>query len=117
MLCSHFLLVFLFCEHRIDWNPTHRNLCGGYPEGLKVDACFLDHDKIMLVMVDQPHRVDVEVGDDYYLTTRETFLCFQPRHDFGRKKVRTNNQVRLVIAQQFNEGTRVEFVEREPAAF
>jgi hypothetical protein len=68
-------------------------------------------------MMDQPHRVDVEVRDDDHLPAREPFLRFEPRNDLGGQKVRADYQVRLVLAKQFYERARVQFVERETASF
>src|SRR5215216_4083484 len=74
VLCSHRLLIFLFCKHGVNRNATHRDFGSRYAERFKINPCFLDRYKVMLVMMDQPHRVDIEVGDDYYLTTGETFF-------------------------------------------
>src|SRR6185369_16940611 len=116
MLRPHLLLVFLNCKHRIDRNPTHCDLLRGYAEHFEVCTRFIDRDKVTLVMMDQPHRMHVEVSDDDHLSTRQTLLRLQPRNDLSRQKVSTDDQIRLVLAQEFHKRTRVELVERKTPA-
>src|SRR5215217_678432 len=99
MLRPHLLFVFPDCEDRVDGNSADRDLSGGYAERFKVNACFVHGDEIMLVMMDQPHRVHIEVGDDDYLAARQTLFSLQPRDDLRGKKVSADDQVGLVLAK------------------
>jgi hypothetical protein len=67
-------------------------------------------------MMTEPHRVNVKVGNDDGLAAGDAFLGFQPGDYFSRKKVCTDDQIGMVVAQQFNEAARVELIESKPAA-
>src|SRR6185369_301580 len=99
-----------------DRNPTHSDLLRRYAEHLEINTRFFKRDKVTLIMMDQPHRVHVKVSDDDHLSTRQTLLRFQPRNDLSRKKVSTYDQIRLVLAQHFDERTRVELIECKTTA-
>src|ERR1044071_3392822 len=71
VLCAHLLLVLMSRENRIYWNSADRDLLRRYAERLEIHARFFQRDKVAFVMMDQPHRVDVEVRNDDYLPARE----------------------------------------------
>src|SRR6185436_13352361 len=117
MLRAHFLLVFLHCKHRIDRNPTHEDLLRGYAEHFEINPRFVERNEVALVVMDQPHRMHVEVSDYDHLSTRQTLLSLQPRNNLSRQKVSTDDQIRLVLAQEFHKRTRVELIERKTPSF
>src|SRR5690349_13280647 len=110
MFRAHLLLVFLLCEDGIDRNSADGNLLSGYAERFQICSCLVERDEVMLVMMDQPHRVHVEVSNDDHLTTRESLFGFQPRNDLSRKEMRANDQIGSILAQEFDERTRVELI-------
>src|SRR4051812_10012406 len=113
MLTPHVLLVFAHGEDRIDWYATHRDLVGRYPQHFQIDAGFVDRHEVLLIMMTEPHGMHVKVGYDDRLTTRETLFCLEPRDNLSRQKMRADNHVRLIFAQDLYEGPRVELVEGE----
>ena len=68
-------------------------------------------------MMTEPHRMNIEVGDDYDLATSEALFGFEPRDNFSRQEVSADDHIGLVLAQEFNERSRIEFVESQAAAF
>src|SRR6185369_12732060 len=74
MLHPHLVLVFLNRKHRIDRNPAHGDLLRGYAERQKVRTRFIERHEVTLVMMDQPHRMHVEISDDDHLSTGQTLL-------------------------------------------
>src|SRR5262249_18983433 len=104
-------------KDRIDGNSTHSDFLRRYTQRLEIDTRFVDGHEIALVVVDQPHSVHVEVSNNDHLPAGETFFGFEPRNDLCGQEMSTDNQVRLVLRQQLYEGSSVELIEREPAAF
>src|SRR5215213_7247742 len=117
MLRPHLLLVFLNCKHWIDRNPAHGDLFRRYAERFEIRTRFIERHEVSLVVMDQPHRMHVEVSDDDHLSTRQTLLRFQPRNDLSRQKMSTDDKIRMILAQELDERTRVELVESQTPAF
>ena len=89
-------LSFCFAKTGSIGIPLTVILGAWYAERFEIGARFVNRDKVMLVMMDQPHRMDVEVSDDDHLAARKAFLRFQPRDDLGWQKVSADDQIRMV---------------------
>src|SRR6185369_7712304 len=111
MLRTHLELVFSNRKDWINWYSTDRDLLGRNTERFEINARFFERHEVTLVMMDQPHRVHVKVRDDNHLPAHESLFRFEPRHDFSRQKVSTNNQIRLVLTQQLHKRARIQLVE------
>src|SRR5215813_1200186 len=84
MLTTHLLFVLVLSENRIDGDTCDHNLGWGNTESFQIGTRFINWHKVLLIVMDQPHRMDVKIGDHYRLTTLEASLCLKPRHDLGR---------------------------------
>ena len=71
--------------------PVVVTFSGGMPSSIKCSARLVERDEVVLVVVAEPHRVNVEVGDDDHLRAVRA-LCFAFIHETisaGRKCVQT----------------------------
>src|SRR5262249_61525629 len=64
MLATHGPLVFLLGENRIDGNAGNGDLLSCDAELLQMRACFVQGHEIVLEMMHEPHRMDVEIRND-----------------------------------------------------
>ena len=107
MFSSHLLFAFVHRKDRIDGNPADRDLVRRYSQYFEISARFINRHEVLLVVMAKPHRVHIEICHHDRLPARQTLFCFEPRDNFGRQKMRTDNHVRLIFAQDFDEGARV----------
>ena len=68
-----------------------------YSEGFEVGACFVNRHEVLLVMMAEPHRMNVEVGDDDRLATGDALFGFEPRDNLSRQEVRADDHDRAGI--------------------
>ena len=66
----HVRVVLWIGEDRVDGDAGDGDLFGGDAKGLQVFAGLVHRDEVLLVMMAQPHRVDVKVGDHDDLPAR-----------------------------------------------
>ena len=78
---------------RVDGDAGYRDLRCRDPALLEVDPRLVERDEVLLVVVAQPHCVNVEVGDDDPLRAREAPLCPEPRDDLGWEEMRADDGV------------------------
>src|SRR5262249_48928477 len=83
MLATHGPLVFLFGEDRIDGNAGNSDLLSCDAELLQMCAGFVKGHEIVLEMMHEPHRMDVEIRNDDGLSRAYSLLGLEPGNDFG----------------------------------
>src|SRR5262245_57059083 len=83
MLATTGPLVSLFCENRLDGNAGNGDLLRCDAELLHICACFVQGHEIVIEMMHEPHRMDVEIRNDNGLARAYSLLGLEPGNDFG----------------------------------
>src|ERR1051325_9820931 len=113
MLKAHLATVARLGKSRVNRDAVDSDFTGRDAELFKMRAGFVHRDKVLFVVMTQPHRMRVEVCDDDSLPGCKPRFGFEPRDDFRREKMRADGDVGLFVAEQLHERSRVEFIESQ----
>lgn len=80
---ADFRFIFFFGKNRINRNARNGDFFGRNSEFFKMNARLVECDEIPLEIVAEPHRVNVEIGNDDCLRKIDFSFCRQPRNNFG----------------------------------
>src|SRR6266700_6182585 len=61
---AHLVFVFVQGEDRVNRDAADSDLVARNRKSFEVGARFVNRDEILLIMMAEPHRMNIKVGDD-----------------------------------------------------
>ena len=76
MLLAHQAFIFRFGKHWINGDTRDGDLVRWNAKVLHVDSSFIQGNEVMLVVMAEPHCMNVEIRDDDRLRAFQPSFCF-----------------------------------------